>query len=46
MTFWPSYSVDPPVKVTNNFCKVRGLIDGYNELRRHISPGVEKRQMG
>ena len=30
------------VKVTDNFWKIRGLIDGFNESRRKISSGKEK----
>ena len=33
------------IKGTNNFYKVRGLIDGFNELRRQIASGVEKQKM-
>ena len=41
-TFWPCSFVDPSVKSTNNFWKVRGLIDGFNKSCRHIASGVEK----
>ena len=41
-TFWPCSFVDPLVKVTNNFWKIRGLIDRFNELRRQIASGKEK----
>ena len=30
------------IKGTNNFYKVRGLIDRFNELRRQIASGVGK----
>ena len=40
--FWSCSFVDPLVKVTNNFWKIRGLIDGLNELRRQIASGREK----
>ena len=40
--FWPFSFVDPLVKVTNNFWKIRGLIDGFNESRRQIASGREK----
>ena len=43
--FWPCSFVDTSVKGNGNFWKVRGLIDGFNELHRHIASGVEKRQM-
>ena len=32
--FWPCYFFYPLVKGTNNFWKVRGIIGGFNELRR------------
>ena len=38
--FWPCYFVYLLVKSTNNFWKVHGLIDGFNELRRQIASGV------
>ena len=41
-TFWPSSFVDPSVKGTNNFWKVCGLIDGFNESHIHIASGIEK----
>ena len=41
-TFCPCSSVDPLVKGTNNFWKIRGLIDRFNESRRQIGSGVEK----
>ena len=44
-TFWPSPFVDPSVKGTDNFCKIRGMIDGLNESRRQIASGVKKRRM-
>ena len=37
--FWPCSFVDPLVKVTDNFWKIRGLIDGFNESRRQIASG-------
>ena len=40
--FWPYSFVDPLVKGTNNFWKIRGLIDGFNESRRQIASGIEK----
>ena len=40
--FWPSSFVDPSVKGTDNFWKIRGLIDGLNGSRRQIASGVEK----
>ena len=40
--FFPCYFVDPLVKVTNNFWKIRGLIDGLNNLRRQIASGRDK----
>ena len=43
--FCPSSFVYPLVKGTNNFWKVRGLIDEFNGSRIHISYGVEKCQM-
>ena len=44
-TFWPCYFVDPSVKGTDNFWKIRGLIDVFNESRRHIYSGVKKWHM-
>ena len=44
-TFWPCSFIYPSVKGTDNFCKVHGLIYGFNELRRQITSGLEKRQM-
>ena len=41
-TFWPGSFVDPLVKVADNLWKIRGLIDGFNELRRQIDSGREK----
>ena len=41
-TFWTCYFVDPLVKGTDNFWKIRGLIDGFNELHRKIASGKEK----
>ena len=40
--FWPCSFVDPLVKVTDDFWKIRGLIDGLNKLRRKIALGKEK----
>ena len=40
-TFWPCSFVDPLVKVTNNFWKICGLIDGFNGSRRQIASGKE-----
>ena len=40
-----NYFVDPWVKGTDNFWKIRGLVDGFNESRRQIASGVEIRQM-
>ena len=40
--FWPCSFVDPLVKSTDNFWKIRGLIDRINESRRQIYSGVEK----
>ena len=39
-TFWPCPSVDPSVKGTDNFWKVHGIIDRFNESRRQIASGV------
>ena len=39
-TFWPCSFVDPLVKGTDNFWKICGLIDGFNESRRQIASGV------
>ena len=44
-TFWPCSFVDPLVKVTDNFWKVRELIGRFNESRRKIASGKEKPQM-
>ena len=41
-TFWPCFFIDPLVKGAGNFFKVRGLIDGFNELQRQIASGVGK----
>ena len=41
-TFWPCYFDYPLVKGTDNFWKIRGLIDGFNASRRQIDSGVEK----
>ena len=43
--FWPCSFVDPLVKGTDNFWKILGLIDGFNESRRQIDSGKEKPQM-
>ena len=32
----------PPVKGTYTFWRVRGIIDGFEKLRRNIALGVEK----
>ena len=40
--FWPSYFVDPSVRGTNNFWKVCGKIDRFNESCRQIASGVGK----
>ena len=40
--FWPSSVFDLLVKDTYNFCKLCGLIDRFNELRREIYSGVVK----
>ena len=40
--FWPCSFVDPLVKVTDNFWKICGLIDGFNESPRQISLEREK----
>ena len=40
--FLPCYFVDPLVKGTDNFWKICGLIDGFNESRRKIASGVGK----
>ena len=40
--FCPCSFVDPSVKGINNFLKVCGLIDGFNESRRQIYSEVEK----
>ena len=44
-TFWPCSFVDLLLKGTDNFWKIRGLIDGFNESRRKIDSGKEKPQM-
>ena len=41
-TFWPCSFVDQSVKVTGNFWKIRGLIDGFNKSRSQIASGREK----
>ena len=41
-TFWPSSFVDQSVKGTDNFWKIRELIDGFKKLCRQIGSGVEK----
>ena len=40
--FWPCYFFDPLVKGTDNFWKIRGLIDGFNGQHRKIDSGVGK----
>ena len=40
--FWPCSFVDTLVKGTDNFWKICGIIDGFNESRMHIDSGVEK----
>ena len=40
--FWTCSFVDPLVKGTDKFWKIRGLIDGFNESRRQIASGKEK----
>ena len=42
-TFWPSSFVDPSVKGTDNFWKIRGLIEWLNKLRRQIASGIGKK---
>ena len=42
-TFWPCYFTDLSVKGTDNFCKFREFIDEFNESRRQIASGVEKK---
>ena len=39
-TFFPCSFVDPSVKGTYDFWKIRGLIDGFNESHRKIASGV------
>ena len=41
-TFWPCSFFDQLVKVTDNFWKIRGLIDGFNDSHRQIDSGVGK----
>ena len=41
-TSWPCSFVDPLVKVNDNFWKIRGLIDEFNESRRQIASGKDK----
>ena len=41
-TFWPRFLVYSLVKGANKLWKIRGLIDGFNELRRQNASGVEK----
>ena len=38
-TFWPCSFVDMLVKGNDNFWKICGLIDGFNELCRKIASG-------
>ena len=40
--FWTCYFVAPLVTDTDKFWKIRGLIEGFNELCRHIASGVGK----
>ena len=42
MKFCPSYFVDPLVKGTDNFWKICGLIDGFNESHMQIASGEGK----
>ena len=39
---FPCFFTTMMVKGTNDLWKVRGLIDGFNELRKQISFGVVK----
>ena len=39
--FWPCSFVDPSVKGTHNFWKVRGIIERFDESRSRIYYGVE-----
>ena len=41
-TFWTCSFVYPSVKGTDNFWRVGGLIDGFNELLSQIASGVVK----
>ena len=43
--FLPFSFVNPSVKCDDNFRKVRGVIDRFNELRRKIASGIEKCHM-
>ena len=45
-TFWVSSFADLSVKGTENFSKIRGLIDSFNDLRRQIASGVGKTSDG
>ena len=40
--FWSCSFTSPSVKGANNFWKSRGVVDGFNELRRKISSGKVK----
>ena len=40
--FWPCFFVGTSVKGTNNFCKVSGMIYGFNKSRRKIASVVGK----
>ena len=40
--FLPSSFTTMTVKGIDKFCKVRGLIDGFNESRKKIDSGVVK----
>ena len=40
--FWDFSFVYPLVKGADNFWKVRGVIDRFNESRRQIASGVGK----
>ena len=41
-TFWPCSFVDTLVEVTDNFWRIRGSMDGFNESCRQIASGKEK----
>ena len=40
--FWTCYFTSPLEKYVYYFWKVRGIIDGFNESRRHISFGMKR----